>query len=355
MKNLFFISIVLVLAAGLFIFSFKYKKLEKNSKDIRTVEVMDEKQKKDEQIQDMYESAIEYINAGQDKNAIKVWRTFIKEYPNSQYTPRAYYELGKDKIINKDTDIAKKYFKKLISLFPNDNYCAYAFYELAKLDEQEGDYKEALVSYKKIKEEYFFIDNIQEVIEKIDDLSIKIIFSPIKFSKSIDYEVRSGDSLYAIAKKFNTTIEFIEEANNLNKKTIHPGDRIKLLDPKIEFSLNIDKSQKTLTLNMDGEYLKKYRIAVGKNDATPIGEFKVQNKLKDPVWFNNGVAISPRDPKNILGTRWIGFHNDIGLHGTIDTNPITEQSTSGCIRLYNRDIEELYKILRVGDKITVTQ
>jgi LysM repeat protein len=43
-----------------------------------------------------------------------------------------------------------------------------------------------------------------------------------------DYKVRSGDSLWTIARKHNITLEEIKGWNNLNDNMIHPGDRLLL-------------------------------------------------------------------------------------------------------------------------------
>jgi LysM repeat protein len=40
------------------------------------------------------------------------------------------------------------------------------------------------------------------------------------------YRVRSGDSLWTIARKHNTSPEAIKKWNNLKNNTIHPGNRL---------------------------------------------------------------------------------------------------------------------------------
>lgn len=73
----------------------------------------------------------------------------------------------------------------------------------------------------------------------------------------------------------------------------------------------------------EGETLiKTYPVAVGRSTSqTPIGDFQVINKLKNPTWFPKGRQPVPPGPANPLGTRWIGFKNGYGIHG--NNNPLT--------------------------------
>lgn len=54
----------------------------------------------------------------------------------------------------------------------------------------------------------------------------QLIFIPINVSKVITYTVQSGDSLYLIANRYNTTIESIYSLNNLTSNTIYVGQKL---------------------------------------------------------------------------------------------------------------------------------
>ena len=116
----------------------------------------------------------------------------------------------------------------------------------------------------------------------------------------------------------------------------------------------VDKSKNILTLKMDEEIFKIYRCSTGEGNSTPIGEFTIANKLMNPTWYKRGKVIPPDSPDNILGTRWMGFDMpEYGIHGTTELESIGSQVTAGCIRLLNEDVEELYKIVPVGTKVTI--
>ena len=77
-------------------------------------------------------------------------------------------------------------------------------------------------------------------------------------------------------------------------------------------------------------------------------------KLVDPVWFNRGVIVAPESPLNVLGSRWLGFDTPgYGISGTIDPSSIGKHITSGCIRMHNEDVEEVYMLVPVGTEISI--
>lgn len=105
--------------------------------------------------------------------------------------------------------------------------------------------------------------------------------------------------------------------------------------------------------------LAKYPIAVGKKGwETPIGEFKVLTKEKNPIFksFKTGAIIEP-GPDNPLGVRWIGIWTDgktqLGFHGTDQPELIGQAVSHGCIRMHNKDVTALYEYVQMGTTVIV--
>ncbi len=99
-------------------------------------------------------------------------------------------------------------------------------------------------------------------------------------------------------------------------------------------------------------------IEIPKRDLriTPSGTFVITNKLWEPVFRNGRNTIQPfnEDKENILGTRWIGLSNSpYGIHGTNAPETIGTYSTRGCIRMLNRDIEELFNVVPIGTSVVI--
>jgi lipoprotein-anchoring transpeptidase ErfK/SrfK len=106
--------------------------------------------------------------------------------------------------------------------------------------------------------------------------------------------------------------------------------------------------------------VKSYPIAVGRPGwETPKGSYKVQQKIQKPTWIHplTGEVIKGGDPENPLGNFWIGFWTDgkdwIGFHGTPTPQSVGTAASHGCIRMYNKDVAELFSKIPLGAEVTV--
>ncbi len=104
----------------------------------------------------------------------------------------------------------------------------------------------------------------------------------------------------------------------------------------------------------DGRVLRVFRVAVGaKVSNSPTGEFEIINRVVNPAYYHPGTVIAP-GKDNPVGTRWIGLNKKgYGIHGTNEPWSIGKAASHGCIRLRNRDVEQLFTILRVGDTVEI--
>jgi lipoprotein-anchoring transpeptidase ErfK/SrfK len=114
----------------------------------------------------------------------------------------------------------------------------------------------------------------------------------------------------------------------------------------------------------------RYGIGVGRTGARWSGEAVVGRKAPWPTWtptadmlarhvnyeqWKNGM---PGGPGNPLGARAIyllndGKDNQFRIHGTTAPSTIGEATTSGCFRMLNVDVIELYDRVAVGTKVVV--
>jgi hypothetical protein len=116
-------------------------------------------------------------------------------------------------------------------------------------------------------------------------------------------------------------------------------------------------NRKTLhaTLYRNGRRIFRAPIGVGKlGTPTPGGRFYVREKF-----------IVPGDGSGLYGTRAIGTSayaptlsdwpngGVVGLHGTGKPHLIPGRPSHGCVRLRNRDIERLYRLLPRGTPVRI--
>ena len=197
-----------------------------------------------------------------------------------------------------------------------------------------------------------------EIKRILDDINQKLVFSSQPSPFSFIYTVQGGDTLAKIAKKFSTSHEMIMIINKKYRSNIRVGEHLKIF--KGPFDVFVDKSDFDLTLLLRAHYIKQYRVGTGKDNKTPVGVFEVAEMLKEPVWYSGDGVYPYGHPKNILGTRWIGFKDKpglygFGIHGTALPDSIGKSESNGCIRLKNEDVEEVYSFVTNGTKITIQE
>ncbi len=213
--------------------------------------------------------------------------------------------------------------------------------------EAQGDKLKAKEAYAQIVSNYPDYEKIEEVQQKLGELNIALILSPTPMPQTISYEIKPGDSVGKLAKKYNTTPQLIKIANGLQSDAIRIGERLRIWTAP--FNVLVNKSQ-------NEEVLKIYHVSTGKDNITPVGTFKIASKIEKPVWFKAGGAPIPSEsPENELGSRWMGFDADphYGIHGTVHPESIGKQVTAGCVRMTNHDVEELFDILPVGTVVVI--
>ncbi len=264
----------------------------------------------------IYDRAQEFLERNERDKAINAFVMNTKAYPTSSYT--------------------KESLKALIYIY---------------LD--RGDYEKAGYYYRSLVNNFPETEDADKILARIEELNMEMLKSRSPDEESVDYKVRAGDTLYGIAKKFNTTVELIKKTNNLSSDTIRMGQNLKVNIST--FSIFIDKSRNTLVLKKNEVPFKTYRVATGENNSTPVGSFTIVEKMIKPPWTKPGVGIvMPDSPEYELGERWMAISvSGYGIHGTNDASSIGKQSTAGCVRMHNGDVIELYDIVPVGTRVEI--
>ena len=120
------------------------------------------------------------------------------------------------------------------------------------------------------------------------------------------------------------------------------------------YRLQVDRSRLELTLWKGCEVVARYPTGLGtKGTPTPVGTFYLVSLVKPPTAGSiYGAYAYGLSAYSDALTNWAGG-GIIGLHGTNDPSSIGRRESHGCIRMLNRDIEHLTKILPLGTPIEI--
>src|SRR5689334_6646942 len=124
----------------------------------------------------------------------------------------------------------------------------------------------------------------------------------------------------------------------------------------------IDTPNTYLYLVMGGGKAMRYGIGVGREGFTWSGVKTIERKAEWPDWTPPPEMIHrqpylPRfvagGPSNPLGARAMYLSGSVyRIHGTNAPSTIGGQVSSGCIRMVNDDVIDLYNRVKVGAKVT---
>ncbi|GCL38469.1 MAG: L,D-transpeptidase [Sphaerospermopsis kisseleviana] len=121
----------------------------------------------------------------------------------------------------------------------------------------------------------------------------------------------------------------------------------------------VDLSDHRVYVYRYDQVIASYPIAIGKKGwETPTGSFQVIHKEHHPIWKHPITGkIYEAGTDSPLGDRWIGFwsdgRNEIGFHGTPDTDLIGAAVSHGCLRMRNPDVRMLYEQVDLGTPVLV--
>ncbi|MCF3642880.1 L,D-transpeptidase [Rhizobium sp. TRM95111] len=121
----------------------------------------------------------------------------------------------------------------------------------------------------------------------------------------------------------------------------------------------------------DGRAMR-YGIGVGRNGYALAGTAYIGRKAEWPTWTPTGNMMR-RDPRNrrFAGGMSPGLHNPLGaralylyrggndtmfrIHGTNQPASIGQAMSSGCVRMLNHDVIDLFERAEVGGRVVVLQ
>jgi lipoprotein-anchoring transpeptidase ErfK/SrfK len=109
----------------------------------------------------------------------------------------------------------------------------------------------------------------------------------------------------------------------------------------------------------------QYPVGVGRKGKQWTGNTFISEKRVRPAWSPPESVkraepwlpdVIPPGPKNPMGSRALLLAGDeYAIHGTNKPESVGGFVSFGCIRMYNRDVEELFNYVKVGTPVIVTR
>jgi len=180
----------------------------------------------------------------------------------------------------------------------------------------------------------------------------------------VEETVRPGDNLIKIRLRYLEArpealmcTGLIERANRI-RGYLQPGQVLRI--PTDPVRMLVDLEARWALFLMGDQVAAAWPVGIGRpGEETPPGDYTVRNKIDNPPWMKEGQEPIPfGDPRNPLGTRWIGWSREgvktsYGFHGTWEPDSVGQASSDGCVRFRNEDVEVLFQILPEGAPIRI--
>ncbi|MHC4981864.1 MAG: L,D-transpeptidase [Planctomycetota bacterium] len=190
------------------------------------------------------------------------------------------------------------------------------------------------------------------------------------------YEFKSGETLADQRRKGKTSpgvvtandlrvpAAAIELANKTPATKFQAGRKYKLI--RGPFRAMVYRSQFAMDIYLQREgcpktFIRRLRVGLGKNGSTPLGSWIVKIKDVGATWYPppaSGLTgpIGPWDDDYAFGKKglWIGIAGldeanrdarGYGIHSTDDPSSVGKESSLGCIRLRDGDIDFVFSVL----------
>jgi hypothetical protein len=205
----------------------------------------------------------------------------------------------------------------------------------------------------------------KQITEMLDQLAGTVIYSRKHYLEPA-YVTQQGDTLDKIAQKYNVPWQLLARINGLmppnaasaesvvKDQPLSVGMPLKVVRGPFEAVVRLDKHE--LTLMLQERYAGRFAIGIGRDQPKLDGNYMIREKTLNPTYYGpDGVTINPNDPKNPLGSAWIGLSDRIGIHGASDPQAVGRDDNRGTICVGPRDIQDLYGILTVGSRVTIVR
>ncbi len=227
------------------------------------------------------------------------------------------------------------------------------FQAAAKL-RQEGKLAEARAALTGFLQKYPNSQHSDEAKDVLGEVNMSILLSKYPTPEKQDYIVKRGDVLARVAAKTKTTPELIMRTNNLSGTMLHVGDHLMISHP--EFSLFIQRKQKSIVLLDKGAFFKRYRAHT--MQLAPKQPPRITTHVAETMAWRDGKRVGFGTKEYLGSARWIR----LAAPGYIlFTQPSAGTPEPGGVPpppngfgMVQSDVEELSGLVNAKTAVTIT-
>jgi L,D-transpeptidase ErfK/SrfK len=188
--------------------------------------------------------------------------------------------------------------------------------------------------------------------------------------------MKKGETLFVLAQRYDIGVQEIVKANPKVRLGSRYSKNIEVTIPS-QYTLPSGERQ-GIVLNLaenrmyyfhpEGNAVSTYPVGVGKQGwSTPQGSTQVMGMERNPAWrppvsIRREAArggrmlpvVVPPGPRNPLGRYAIRLGiSGILIHGTPQQHTIGQKCSHGCIRMFSKNLKELFEKITVGTSVRI--
>jgi hypothetical protein len=197
----------------------------------------------------------------------------------------------------------------------------------------------------------------QSLYHQVNELGGRI-FSDLKVLGVV--EVKQGDNLDRLCRRYGIGKGWWMSLNGLDRPDrIYIGQ--KLYFPRGDVLVHVLRSRFECRLSCSGKIFRVFPVGLGaEGKSTPdVDTVMSSSRMLFPTYTDRETGLTyPYGHKlNPVGTRWmgLGIGDGYGIHGTREDHSIGRLMSKGCVRMLQKDLEELYDLTLPGDQVLITE
>ena len=202
-----------------------------------------------------------------------------------------------------------------------------------------------------------------------------VVLVVLLFMEGLGYYLGSQRGASTIGPEINKNITEKSVASKIERNAALRR-RLASLAPKGVYII-VDTAKNELYLKKGGQLVMKAVVSSGSGNMliepsgkrtwvfdTPRGEYAIRSKIVNPDWIKPDWAfieegetipgkLNDRIESGTLGDYALAFGNGYFIHGTLYTRMLGRNVTHGCIRVGDKDLENIYKNTPLGTKLFI--